>query len=227
MDTGYGPYEFQVLCPDGVVVLESRVMGGNLTLDQMQKMREDTIRAAKLLAYATPDTICLIGALVSYMLGVEGEKALLKEIEDQTGCKSAAGGDSVARAFKFLGVRKISLYVPTTDELTKISIKYFEDQGFEVKDCMSLGEESFTNISRYSAGENYANVLKLYRRTPDVDGIFVTGGCIRALEAVALMEKDTGVPVVTTTVANMWRSLQLAGVKDLVYGFGQLLEKPR
>ena len=30
-DTGYGSYEYRVLCPDGVVTLETRVMGGRLT----------------------------------------------------------------------------------------------------------------------------------------------------------------------------------------------------
>jgi maleate cis-trans isomerase len=69
--------------------------------------------------------------------------------------------------------------------------------------------------------------MKLYRRSPDVDGIFVTGGCFRVLEVLKTLEKDTGKPVVMTTVANMWRCLQLVGVKDLVHGFGQLLEKAR
>jgi len=63
--------------------------------------------------------------------------------------------------------------------------------------------------------------------SPDVDGIFVTGGCFRILESLDALEKDMGKPVVMTTAANMWRCLQLVGVKDPICGFGQLLEKPR
>jgi maleate cis-trans isomerase len=226
-DTGYGSYEFQVLSPEGVVILETRVMGGNLTTDELKKMRADALHGAELLACAGPDVICYIGTAACFVLGVEGEKALMKEIEDRTGIKAAAGGDSVTEAFRFLGAKKISMYVPTNDEITKISIKYFEDQGLQVKDCMSLGEESIANINRFSPWEHYGNVMKLYRRTPGVDGIFMTGGCIRVLEILELLEKDTGVPVIMTTTANMWRCLQLAGVKDLVCGFGQLLEKTR
>lgn len=226
-DTGYGSYEFQVLCPEGVVVLETRVMGGNLTMEQLQKMRADAMHGAELLAHARPDVICYIGTAACFVLGVEGEKFLMKEISDRTGIAAAAGGDSVTRALRFLGAKKMSMYVPTNDEITRMSIGYFEDQGFEVKDCLSLGEESIANINRFSPWEHYGNVMKLYKRSPDVDGIFVTGGCIRALEILATLEKDTGVPIVTTTVANMWRCLQLAGVKDPVCGFGQLLEKDR
>jgi maleate isomerase len=226
-DTGYGSYEFRVLCPEGVVILETRVMGANLTLEQLHKMRTGALHGAELLAQAQPDVICYIGTAACFVLGVEGEKALLREIQDQTGIAAAAGADSVTRAFKFLGLTRMSMYVPTNAEITALSVKYFENQGLRVKDCTSLGEESIANINRFSPLEHYANVMQLYRRQPDVDGIFVTGGCIRSLEVLATLEKDTGVPVVTTTVANMWRCLQLAGVKDRVFGFGHLLEKAR
>jgi maleate isomerase len=119
------------------------------------------------------------------------------------------------------------MYVPTNEEITRLSIKYFEDQGLDVRDCESLGEESIANINRMSAWELYGNIMKLYRKSPDVDGIFVTGGCFRILESLDTLEKDTGKPVVMTTAANMWRCLQLVGITDPIYGFGQLLEKPR
>jgi maleate cis-trans isomerase len=226
-DTGYGSYEFQVLCPDGVVILETRVTGRRLTLEELKKMRQDALHGAELLAEAEPDVICYIGTAACFVLGVEGEKALVKEIYDKTGIRATSGASAVAEAFRFLGVKRMSMYVPTNEEITKMSVKYFEDQGLEVKDCLSLGEESIANINRISPWEHYGNVMKLYRRSPDVDGIFVTGGCFRVLEVLKNIEKDTGKPVVMTTVANMWRCLQLVGVKDLVYGFGQLLEKTR
>ena len=51
-DTGYGSYEFRVLCPEGVVTLETRVMGGSLTLEELKKMRADAVHGAQLLAVA-------------------------------------------------------------------------------------------------------------------------------------------------------------------------------
>ena len=133
----------------------------------------------------------------------------------------------MARAFRALGVKRIGLYVPTNAEITKMSVNYFEDQGLEVKDCLSLGEESIANINRFSPWEHYGNVMKLVKRCRDVEGIFVTGGCIRILESLETVEKDAAVPIVMTTAANMWRCLQIAGVKDPIHGFGQLLEKKR
>jgi maleate cis-trans isomerase len=226
-DTGYGSYEFRCLCPDGVVPLETRVAGGNLTKDEMLKMRADAIHAAQLIATAQPDVICYVGTAACFVLGFEGEQALLKEMEEKTGIRAAAGGDSVCRAFRALGANRISLMVPTNEELTQATVDYFRAAGFEVRDCLSLGEESIANINRMSPWELYALAMKLRRRTPDVEGIFVTGGCFRILEAVAQLEKDAGVPIVMTTAANMWRCMQVASVKDPVTGFGRLLEMPR
>src|SRR4030042_133960 len=131
-DTGYGSYEFRVLCPEGVVTLETRVMGGRLTLEELKKMREDAVHGAELLATAEPDVICYIATAACFVLGVEGEKALLKEIHDKTGIKATSGGSSVTEALRFLGVKRMSMYVPTNEEVTMKSVKYFEDQGFEV-----------------------------------------------------------------------------------------------
>jgi maleate cis-trans isomerase len=114
-DTGYGSYEFRCLCPDGVVTLETRVQGTKLTTEELMKMRSDALYAAKLVAQAEPAVTCYIGTAACFVLGVEGEQALMKEMEAQTGIPAAAGGDSVCRAFRALGAKRVSLMVPTNE----------------------------------------------------------------------------------------------------------------
>jgi arylmalonate decarboxylase len=226
-DTGYGPYEYRKLCPDGVVTLETRVMGGILTVAQLTRMREDALHGAELLATANPDVISYIPTAACFVIGVEEERALLEQIESTTGIKAVSGGTSVAAALRFMGAKKMSMYVPTNEEITQKTVQYFEDQGFEVCAYDSLYEEKLPDINRMSPQEIYGNVLKLYRRCPEVEGIFITGGCFRTLEVLEILEKDTGIPMVTTTPANMFRCLQVVGVNDPIIGFGQLLEKDR
>ena len=191
-------------------------------MDMLNRMRQDATYAAELLAVAEPDVISYEPTAASFILGVDGDKALIKEIQDKTGIPATTGASAVAESLRFLGAKKMILYAPTREEITMKSVKYFEDQGFEVRDHESLGEEIGDNIQRMSPWEVYSNVIKLYKRCPDVDGIFVSATCFRTLEMIETLEKDTGLPVTATVVANMWRCLQLAGVKDPVYGFGQL-----
>ncbi|MFC1871968.1 hypothetical protein ACFLYF_06210 [Chloroflexota bacterium] len=226
-EDGYVTYEFRKLCPDGVVTLSTRVMGGNLTMEMLNRMRQDALYAAELIAVAAPDVITYEPTAASFVLGVDGDKALIKEIQEKVGIPATTGASAVAESLRFLGVKKMILYSPNYEEITMKSVNYFGDLGFEVSDHESLGEEIGANIHRVTPWELYSKVMNIYKRCPNVDGIFISGACFRTLEMIDTLEKDSGLPVVTTIVGNMFRCLQLAGVSDPVYGFGQLLEKAR
>jgi maleate isomerase len=226
-DIGYCPYELRVICPEGVVTLETRIMGGKLTLETLRRMREDVVYGAKLLAGAAPSVITYEATAAGFILGVEGEKALIKEIQDATGIRATTGSESVAESLRFLGIKRMILYAATPEEITLKSLQYFDTLGLEVLVHESLGGRIGPEINRVSPWETYSNVMRLYRKCPDTDGIFVSGGGLRTLEMIETLEKDSGLPVVSTVVANMWHCLKLSGVKDSVRGFGQLLGRDR
>ena len=227
VDTGYCSYEFRVLCPDGVVTLETRVAMGALTLENLQKMRRDAVSGAQLLATANPDVITYEATAAGFVLGVEGDRALIKEIEDKTGVRATTGAASVAASLEVLEIKKLSIYAATPQEVTNFTARYLTDKGFDVCDVESVSFRHASEGFRMSPWEVYSNVMKFYRRCPEVDAIFIAGGCFRTLEMLPTLEKNLDRPVVTTVPANMWHCLRIAGVKDLVYGYGQLLEKPR
>jgi arylmalonate decarboxylase len=227
VDTGYCSYEFRVLCPDGVVTLETRVAMGSLTLENLQKMRGDALYGARLLASANPNVITYEATAAGFVLGVEGDAALIREIEEETGVRVTTGAASVAASLEALGIKKVGIYAATPQEVTNFTVQYLTDKGFDVRRQESVSFGHASEGFRMSPWEVYGNVMKFYRRCPEVDAIFIAGGCFRTLEMLATLEKDIELPVVTTVPANMWHCLKIAGVKDPVYGFGQLLEKPR
>jgi len=226
-NTGYYSYELRVISPEGVVTLETRVMGGKLTLENLRRMREDVVYGAKLLAVAAPSVITFEATAAGFILGVEGEKALIKEMQDATGIRCTTGSESVTESLRFLGIKRMILYAATPEEITLKSLQYFDTLGFKVLIHESLGGQIGSEINGISPWETYSHVMRLYRKCPEADGIFVSGGGLRTLEMMERLEKDSGLPVVSTVVANMWHCLKLSGVKDLVHGFGQLLERDR
>jgi maleate isomerase len=226
-DTGYSTYEYQILFPEGVVPLQTRLKGGRLTKEAMMRMRADAVYGAEILAVAEVAAISYIGTAACYVWGVEGDKALIREIEEKTGVKATTGGTAVVEAFAALGIKKMLLYSPYNEELSAMTIKFLEDQGLAVAAQTHLNLEDMTAIKRISPLEIYSSIMKLHKRCPDADGIFISGGCLRTLDIIAMLEEDTGLPLVTTTPANVWKLLQLAEVKDPVFGFGKLLELPR
>jgi len=193
----------------------------------LRKMREDAVCGAKLLAAAGPDVITYEATAAGFVLGVEGDATLIRGIEEATGIRATTGAASVAASLEALGIKKVSVYAATPEEVTQYTVRYLTDKGFDVRRHESLSFGHASEGFRISPWELYGEILNFYRRCPDVEAIFIAGGCFRTLEMLATLEKDLELPVVTTVPANMWHCLKLAGVKDLVHGFGQLLEKPR
>jgi maleate cis-trans isomerase len=61
--------------------------------------------------------------------------------------------------------------------------------------------------------------------TPDADGILISCGNLRTFEAIESLEKDFGLPVVTSNQAGLWQALRMAGIKDKLTDLGRLLRE--
>jgi maleate cis-trans isomerase len=227
VDTGWGSYDFRRLSPDGVVTLETRVPMGKLTMENLRNMAKDAVSAAKLLASAEPDVITYEATAAGFVLGVEGDAALLKEIEKTSEIPATSGATAVAESLRSLGAKKISVYAATAEDVTSLTVRYLTDKGFTVVSHKSVSFAQASDGFRMSPQELYSEVRKFHKSNPNVDAIFIAGGCFRTLEIIPTMEKDFGVSVVTTVPANMWHCLKIAGYKDPIPGYGRLLERPR
>jgi maleate isomerase len=226
-DTGYGSYEFQVMSPDGVVPLETRVPGRTISLDHLNGMVDNALSAAEMLADARPDVIDFLPTAPCFVMGVDREDALTQAITTSTGIRATAGGRAVAEALRFLGAHKIIMYTPYRPELQGLTDTYFADQGFEVLGSMNLQFEDPENMNRMSPHEILSDIVRLRKQHPDAEGVFVVGGCFRTLEIVEPLEQMIGIPVVGTQQANMFACLRICEVDDELQGFGRLLSAPR
>ena len=61
--------------------------------------------------------------------------------------------------------------------------------------------------------------------TRDADGILISCGNLRTFEAIEPLEKDFGLPVVTSNQAGLWQALRMAGIEDKLPNLGQLLRE--
>ncbi len=226
-DDGYGPYEFRVMSPEGVITLPTSVLVRALTREDLLRASEDAVNAAKMCATAGVDLINYIATATCFVLGNEGEAKLVKDIEDATGIKATAGGISVTKALDFFGAKKILCYTPYTESVAAIEREYFENAGFEI-----IGETNRTfvnpaDVTKVDPYEILADIVSLSKQHPDADAVFCVGGCFRTLEVVDKIEKIIGIPVIGTQQANMWNDLQMCGIDDIITGLGMLFEKPR
>ena len=70
----------------------------------------------------------------------------------------------------------------------------------------------------------YTLTQEVARKVKDADGILICSGALRTFEVIDLLERDLGLPVVTSNQAGLWAGLRLGKVREPVHGFGRLLE---
>ena len=57
------------------------------------------------------------------------------------------------------------------------------------------------------------------------DAVVISGAGMRTVDIASQFERDCGIPLVTSCLATIWASLQAAGVREPIMGYGRLLEQ--
>jgi len=183
--------------------------------EQIAHVEEDVAR----LAQVNPGVIVLGHTATSYTLGREGEADLTARITKKHGIPFTTAFASVVEALRHLGARRVAYATPYNEANTLLGKKHLEGFGFEVPSFANL--KGVTNIYAESAERAYGLARSVDH--PDAEAIFISGVGMPTLTAIATLERDLGKPVVSSASAMMWNALRIAGVKEPIAGFGQLL----
>jgi maleate isomerase len=221
------PLENQIVLPRGVASLHTRVMLKETTPEALKKSSEEVLYAAELLATVNPDVItyhCTSGTIIK---GAEYERDLIQKIEEVSGAKATSMAFAITKAFEFLNVKKIIVVSPYLDEIVDAEERYFESFGFETVLSETMRIPDPLAVMARPPWENYHFALNAYHKAPEVDLILISCGALRSIEIIEHLELQTGKPVVSSNLCDVWHCLKLAGIKEPIYGCGSLLAKER
>lgn len=197
------PY-FRLLAPAGLGLHVTRMRMGSGGRRRQTDMEGEAIRCAELLADARVDAIDLQGTGIMMERGPDGEAALVERIRAATGTPVYTATQSVAEGLKALGLARIGVVNPADAAAVARETAYLKAVGIAVvgahaRDC---GDETFEVTP-----EQWAADAKAADR-PDAQGLFLSGSHTRMVEAIALIEKNLGKPVVTSIQAALWAGLR-------------------
>jgi maleate isomerase len=60
---------------------------------------------------------------------------------------------------------------------------------------------------------------------PDAEAIFISCGALMSIDVVDKIEEMVRKPIIVSNQAMIWETLRLAGIKDVIDGYGSLLRK--
>ncbi len=207
---------------DVVSVHFTRVPVTEISLDgtaRKQFGREAMLAAAGLLADADVGVIAWNGTSGSW-LGVQADRELCQEIEQRTGVPATTSTLAIVEALHLLRVIRYGLAVPYLEEVADRIAASYAQAGLECVAREHLGTRRNFDFDRVPAGE----IRELVRAVavPGAQAVAVVCTNLRAAPLVEALEAELGLPIVDSTIATLWKCLELAGCAMRPQGWGTL-----
>lgn len=218
--------EFWTLAPEGVSIVIDRIS----PIEEIEPERaikqgvsEEIEHAAKLLASAKVNCIAYSCTMLSFIKGVGYDKEVINRITKASGgIVATTATTAMVRALKTLGLKKIAVGTPYTDEVNIRLKKFLESSGFKVVSIKGLQHADIMDISSQPPSVAYQLGKDVDRSS--ADGVFLSCTAFRTVDILQELEEELKKPVVSATQATVWDSLRLAGIKSPVKGYGKLME---
>jgi maleate isomerase len=217
--------EMAELTPPGVSLHFTRMSaegpaGTHAGQEERNRSQVESIPACvRLLSMVGPSVIVLAHTATSYTLGEAREAALVTAMEALGNARFVTAFGGVLAAFKALGVRRIAYATPYSADMTALGRLHLEKCGVTVVNSGHL--DNVRNIYEENSERAYAIARQVDH--PDAEAIFLSGVGMPTLDALQVLEDDTGKPVISAASAMMWHALRTAGIRHQFSGYGRLL----
>ncbi|GII63734.1 maleate isomerase [Sphaerisporangium krabiense] len=210
--------------PERFTFHSSRMRMRHVDPEQLREMDEQSLRCAVELADADVDVMayaCLVAIMAQgpgYHRTSQGN--LAERAGGSIPVVTSAG--ALVEGLQHLGAKKISVIAPYMKPLTQTVCDYIQAEGVEVHDAISLEVSDNLAVGRLDP----AGLVDIAGKvdTSGVDAL-VLSACVQmpSLPVVQRIQDAFDIPVVTASVATVWRTLRVLGLDPVVPGAGWLL----
>jgi maleate isomerase len=213
--------------PERFTFHSSRMRMKNVTKEELAAMDADSDRCAAELADARVDVLgyaCLV-AIMSMGKGYhcQSEKRL-QEVTAREGSPApvVTSAGALVDGLRVIGARKVAMIAPYMKPLCTMVVEYIEHEGIEVSDHIALEIPDNVAVGR----RDPLALVDIYKRL-NLSGIdaLVLSSCVQmpSLAAVAMVERECGLPVVSASVCTAYQMLKKLGLKAVAPDAGALL----
>lgn len=205
----------------------SRMRMNEVTAEELERMDEQSEQCAVELSDARCDVLayaCLIGIMAQGPGYHEESEAKLHEATDENGGPApvVTSAGALVRAFDALDADRVAVIAPYLEDLTQTVIEYFEGEGVEVTDSISLECPDNLEVAQLDPDDLLDHMASLDHA--DADAV-VLSSCVQmpSLSSIQAAEDRLGKPVVSASVATTYDILTALGRSPRVEGAGTLL----
>lgn len=213
--------EFWRMALGWATVHTARMRLQKIIINELEEMEQQMLEAAVRLNDAEVNVIgygCTSGSLFK---GKDHEKEIERKITEKTGIPAVATAKAVIEALNELQISRVCVATPYTEEINKLEKRFLEQNGIDVLKIKGLNIVRNTEVGSKEASVAYELAKEVY--VPETPTIFISCTNLRTIEVIDRLEKELGVPVISSNTASFWAMMRKAGIKRSLEGYGSLL----
>jgi len=219
------PPDAKRLYPSGVAFIGNGVgLPGGMAIESYEEAIPRVLPRAADLAKQGANVISVFGSSLTFYKGARFNDDLTKQVTKLTGLPATTQSNGLVDGLRAANARRIAVSTAYTDIVTERLKIFLQEHGFEVTFARGLGYE------RIPEGAATQEILHkfgayVYSTSKKADALIVSCGGLRTLDLIVPLEKEIGVPVVSSTPHGLWSGVRMLGVNAKVQGFGMVMAK--
>mgnify|MGYP001561355578 CR=1 FL=1 len=217
-------YQFYQIVPKGVLHVVYPLGITELTLEEVEQALKRTDVAIRELARRHVDIIVLGGSPTVAVGGFGYDQKFIQRVAQLTSIPGTTSQTGALEAFRHLGIKRLAVATPFTDELNGLLKDFLEKNGFQVLAIRGLNIP-LVQVAQQPIYVTYRLAKETFALAPQADGVYIPGASVPVVENIQLLEQDLKVPVVTSVQAMIWHVFRILRIGGPISGFGRLLQE--
>jgi maleate isomerase len=215
--------EFYRALPADVSLHVARLPITQVNPESIAGMVDPLETESKKLASANVDVIVLGAAAPSFLKGMGYDREMSQRIAQATGKPATTASTALLQSLAALGAKRVALGTAYSTKVNDIAIAFLRANGIEVVKTECLGYEDNLDIGRLDVQSAY----DLGRRIacPEAQAIAFLCTNWQSMAIIDRLERDTALPVLSSTQFSVWAALKSIGYPGRVEGYGRLLRE--
>jgi len=215
--------EFYRALPSDVSLHVGRLPITQVNPESIAGMVDPLEAESKKLASADVGVIVLGAAAPSFLKGMGYDREVAQRIAQASGKPATTASTALLQSLKATGVTRVALGTAYITRVTDIAIAFLRANGIEVVKSECLGYEDNLEIGRLDVETAY----ELGKRIACPEAQAITFLCTnwQSMAIIDRLERDTRLPVLTSTQFSVWAALKTIGYTGNISGYGRLLRE--
>lgn len=221
-------YDFYQVAPEGVSLVSLTAPISDWCNDEYEKNLKQVEEAADYLAKRHVHMVIHAGAPPVASQGRDFMHHLISRMTERTGLPASTALYSAMEACRWLGGQRVVVVTPFPQDTHRDIVTLLREEGFTIVHEERM-DASFFTLNEISERRIYDFVTAALRRGGQAGAQVGYVPCPQwhVFEMIEYLERDTGLPLVTSDGGDFWYAFRTLGVTDVKPGHGLLLDRLR